>query len=76
MKTAAIYLVLGIIMGMGLLALVRQQSVEAKPAVEVVDQTFCRAKLNNFLMRFEELSKPEAERYQSYREYMTNECVK
>ena len=77
MKTAAIYLVLGLIMGIGLLALVRQQSVEAKPAAVVtVDHTFCRAKLANWVMRHEELAKPEKEMWKSFREYMTSECVK
>lgn len=76
MKTTLLYLVLGAIMGMGLLALARQQPVEAKPAEVVVDHTFCRAKLANWVMRHEELAKPEKEMWKSFREYMTSECVK
>ena len=41
-----------------------------------VDHVFCQAKLNNWLMRHEELAKPFADRYGSYRDYMTEECVK
>ena len=75
MKTTLIYLVLGAIMGIGLLQVVKQP-VEAKPAVEVVDHTYCRAKLANWVMRHEELAKPEPEMWKSFREYMTSECVK
>ena len=75
MKTLA-FILLGSLMGMGLLALARQQPVEAKPAVEVVDHTYCRAKLANWVMRHEELAKPEKEMWKSFREYMTSECVK
>jgi hypothetical protein len=46
------------------------------PAQAQVDHVFCQAKLNNWLMRHEELAKPFADRYGSYREYMTEECVK
>jgi hypothetical protein len=50
---------------------------DAKPPAHVqVDHVFCQAKLNNWLMRHEELAKPFADRYGSYREYMTEGCVR
>jgi hypothetical protein len=50
---------------------------DATPPAQVqVDHVFCQAKLNNWLMRHEELAKPFADRYGSYREYMTEECVR
>ncbi len=75
MKTTLIYLVLGAIMGIGLLQVVKQP-VEAKPAVVEVDHTYCRAKLANWLMRHEELAKPEKEMWESFYKYMGTECMK
>ena len=36
----------------------------------------CRAKFANFLMRFEELSKPERERWEAFTQYMGPSCLR
>lgn len=52
-----------------------QPGAASEPVVVPLDDTLCRAKLSNWLMRYEELAKPERERYESYRAYM-GECVR
>lgn len=77
MKTTLVYLVIGAVMFLGLWRISNNPPVEAKPAAVVtVDHTFCRAKLANWVMRHEELAKPEKEMWESFRDYMTSECVK
>lgn len=68
-------------MGLGAYALVdatmKERAVEAAQTdVPPRDDIHCRAKFANWLMRFEELSKPEKERWASFRGYMGQECVK
>lgn len=64
---------LALVMGVGAHALYQASVREAVPAV-VHDDTLCRAKFANFVMRHEELSKPERERWDSFRAYMGG-CV-
>lgn len=49
---------------------------EAEPVVIQRDETQCRAKFANFVIKHEELSKPERERWESFKAYMGPECVK
>lgn len=44
--------------------------------VKTEREIHCRAKLANWLMRHEELVKPEKERYASWQAYMGPSCVK
>jgi len=39
------------------------------------DAMLCRAKFANWLMRYEELAKPEPERWRSFVNYMRPECL-
>jgi hypothetical protein len=64
-----------VLVAVGLFAMFGCSPSGATPPAQV-DHVFCQAKLNNWLMRHEELAKPFADRYGSYREYMTEECVK
>lgn len=61
------------VIGLGGYALYQASATEL--VAEQRDDTLCRAKLSNWLMRFEELAKPEKERWKSYRSYM-GECVR
>jgi Na+-transporting NADH:ubiquinone oxidoreductase subunit NqrC len=80
MNVVTILVCVGVLVGTGWVALVdRQQQAQAseqQAKAEAERQVLCRAKLANWVMRYEELAKPEKERYESWREYMGRECVR
>ena len=49
---------------------------DAKPPQHVQDDTLCRAKFANWIIRHAELAKPEKERWDSFTGYMGKECLK
>jgi uncharacterized membrane protein (DUF106 family) len=54
----------------------KQVQVQAKASAEEARAIACRAKFANYLMRFEELSKPEKERWEAFYGYMGDGCMK
>lgn len=51
------------------------QSSAQPPQVEAVDETLCNAKYANWIIRHEELSKPQPEQYHNFKRHM-GECVR
>lgn len=73
-----LYGILAGLMCLGLWAIAEKSlnQPSAAEAPQVQDDTMCRAKFANWMMRFEELAKPEREKWESFHGYMGKECVR